>query len=56
MVLHASVSSAVLHEIPPFFGFTISERVRERTPPSQSAVHFDQPDHSDISQSTGHFF
>merc|ERR1719230_2077380 len=56
MVLHASVSSAVLQAKPPFFGLTMSERVRERTPPSQSAVHLDQPDHSDISQSTGHFF
>merc|ERR1719446_1120195 len=56
MVLQASVSSAVLQARPPFFGLTIRERVRERTPPSQSAVHLDQPDHSDISQSIGHFF
>merc|ERR1740138_1192542 len=56
MVLQASVSSAVLQESPPFIGFVIKERVRERTPPSQSAVHLDQPDHSDITQSTGHFF
>ena len=56
MVLHASVSSAVLQEIPPFLGLVISDRVWDRTPPSQSAENFDQPDHSDITQSTGHFF
>jgi len=38
------------------FSQVISDQVWDRTPPSQSAVHFDQPDHSDITQSTGHFF
>jgi len=31
------------------------ERVLDWTPPSHSAEHFDQPDHSDIGQSIGHF-
>ena len=39
MVLQASVSSCVLHAMPPFFGLTKFERVFERTPPSQSAEH-----------------
>merc|ERR1719329_573538 len=56
MVLQASVSSLVLQAKPPFFGLVTRLRVCERTPPSQSAVHFDQPDHSDMTQSTSHFF
>merc|ERR1719313_2103341 len=54
-VLQDSSSWAVLHDSPPFLVLVMMERVRPRTPPSQSFVHFDHPDHMDISQSTGHF-
>merc|ERR1719161_2414177 len=42
--------------MPPFFGFTRMLRVCDSTPPSHSAVHFDQPDHADMTQSTGHLY
>merc|ERR1719379_2652710 len=53
-VLHGSSSWTVSHDLPPFFAFVRTERVRIRTPLSHSFVHLDQPDHSDITQSTGH--
>jgi hypothetical protein len=40
--------------MPPFFGWTRMLRVRPWAPPSQSLLHFDQPDHFDITQFTGH--
>lgn len=52
-VAHASDSSTVLHDKPPFLGLTKIERVCDLNPPPHSAVHSDQPDHSDISQSMG---
>merc|ERR1719456_2190170 len=56
MVLQGRDSSTVLQEVPPCIGLARMSRVRDSKPPSQSAVHFDQPDHSDISQLTGHLF
>jgi len=55
IVLHGRASSTVLHICPPLDGLVKMLRVCPCTPPSQSAVHFDQPDHSDMSQLTGHF-
>jgi hypothetical protein len=40
--------------MPPFFALVRIERVLNLVPPSQSFVHFDQPDHSDSTQLTGH--
>lgn len=54
IVLQGRASSTVLHESPPFIGLWRMLRVCPCTPPSQSAVHLDHPDHSDISQFTGH--
>jgi hypothetical protein len=53
-VLHGLASLTAEQPLPPFFGFVRIERVRSSTPPSQSFEHFDQPDHLDIKQSTGH--
>merc|ERR1719473_127013 len=53
-VLQGLPSLTALQPFPPFFGFVRIERVRSSTPPSQSLEHFDQPDHLDIKQSTGH--
>merc|ERR1719237_131488 len=55
-VLHGRSSWTVSQPLPPFFGFVNTDLVFVSTPLSQSLVHFDQPDHSDIKQSTGHFF
>jgi hypothetical protein len=53
-VLHGRVSWTVLQEDPPFFGCTRMLRVRDCAPPSQSLLHFENDDHLDILQSTGH--
>mmetsp|Transcript_123741 Transcript_123741/g.346551 ORF Transcript_123741/g.346551 Transcript_123741/m.346551 type:complete len:204 (-) Transcript_123741:1356-1967(-) len=55
-VLHASVSTGVSQNLPPWFGFTSTERVFCRAPPPHSFVHFDQPDHFDMTQSTEHLY
>merc|ERR1719453_1073332 len=55
-VAHGLDSSTVLHAIPPFFGLTRIERVWDCKPPPHSAVHFDQPDHSDMSQLMGQWY
>jgi hypothetical protein len=53
-VLQGLPSLTAEQPFPPFFGFVRMDRVRSSTPPSQSLEHFDQPDHLDIKQSTGH--
>jgi hypothetical protein len=53
-VLQPRISEALSHSLPPFLALVITARVRICTPPSQSLVHFDQPDHSETTQSTGH--
>jgi hypothetical protein len=53
-VLQGFDSWAVLHDMPPFFGLVMMLRVRPLVPPSQALLHFDQPDHFDMTQSTGH--
>jgi len=53
-VLHGRVSWAVLQDDPPFFGWTRMLRVRDWAPPSQSLLHFENEDHLDILQFTGH--
>jgi hypothetical protein len=52
--LHALNSWFVLHDMPPFLGLVMMLRVWPWVPPSHSLLHFDQPDHRDITQSTGH--
>jgi hypothetical protein len=52
--LHGLASLTAEQLLPPFLGFVKIDRVRSSTPPSQSLEHFDQPDHLDIKQSTGH--
>jgi len=53
-VLHGSASATAEQPRPTFFVFVMMDRVLCLTPPSQSFEHFDQPDHLDIMQSTGH--
>merc|ERR1719359_2210423 len=53
-VLQGRPSLTAEQPFPPFLGLVKIERVRSSTPPSQSLEHFDQPDHLDIKQSTGH--
>merc|ERR1719238_2718107 len=53
-VLQGLPSLTAEHPLPPFLGLVRMDRVRSSTPPSQSFEHFDQPDHLDIKQSTGH--
>merc|ERR1719236_205188 len=54
-VLQDSSSCTVSQPIPPFLAFVRIERVLIMMPPSHSLEHLDQPDHSDMRQSTGHF-
>jgi len=53
-VLQGRASATAEQPLPPFFVFTMMDRVLCSTPPSQSLEHFEKPDHLDIEQSTGH--
>merc|ERR1719450_1913058 len=55
-VLQKRMASTVSHIVPPFSGCVMTSRVLISSPPSQSAEHFDQPDHSESLQFTSHFF